>query len=189
MDKIEFDKLDIQQQVEYINKGLKTKSAVKVCEEIGINESTLRTRFTSNGYKREGKQFIYTGIVPLKKPTKKKLVKNIEKKMEKYIETDTKQQNKNNKSRDIQALENRIENLETQIKSIMNIINTTNTINTVDTTELKKYKGATESRNYRINKEIQQEFKLLCNKFTAGTEYTVTDIISLALEDFINKYK
>lgn len=185
----EFNKLDIQQQVEYINKGLKTKSGVKVCEEIGINESTLRSRFISKGYKREGKQFIYTGIVPVKKPTKKKLVRNIEKQREQYIKANIKQQNKNSKSSDIKALEDRVNSLEAQIKNIMNTINTTNTINIVDTTELKKYKGVTESRNYRINKEIQQEFKLLCNKFTVGTKYTVTDIISLALEEFINKHK
>ena len=71
----------------------------------------------------------------------------------------------------------------------MDIINTNSTINTVDTTELKKYKGTTVSRNYRINEEVQKEFKKVCNKFTAGTDYTVTDIISLALEDFINKHK
>ena len=71
----------------------------------------------------------------------------------------------------------------------MDIINTNNTINTVDISELKKYEGTTVSRNYRINEEVQKEFKKICNRFTAGTDYTVTDIISLALEQFINKYK
>lgn len=72
--------------------------------------------------------------------------------------------------------------MEAKIKDIMDVINKNSTINTVDTTELKKYKGTTVSRNYRINEEVQKEFKKVCNKFTVGTDYTVTDIISLALE-------
>ena len=100
--------------------------------------------------------------------------------------TNTKAQSKSNRDNDIKVLEAKINSLEKQIQNIMQIINTNNTI---DTTELKKYKGTTVSRNYRINEEVQKEFKLLCNKFTAGTEYTVTDIISLALEEFINKHK
>lgn len=195
MNKIEFDNLDIQQQVEYINERLEAQSLVKVCEVIGISEATVRDRFKRKGYIRQGKEFIFTGATPAKKPIKEKLTENIDNNMKQYIKTNTTDtkttnaQQKNNKSSDIKVLENRINSLEAQIKGIMDIINTNNTINTVDTTELKKYEGTTVSRNYRINEEVQKEFKKVCNRFTAGTEFTVTDIISLALEQFINKYK
>ena len=192
MNKEEFNRLELIQQIEYINKGLENNSLNSVCEAIGISEATVRDRFKRKGYTRQGKEFIPTGATPAKKITKEKLTENIESNMKQYIENNTantKTQKKSNKSSDIKVLENRINSLEAQIKGIMDIINTNNTINTVDTTELKKYEGATESRNYRINKEIQQEFKLLCNKFTVGTKYTVTDIISLALEEFIKKHK
>lgn len=195
MNKIEFDNLDIQQQVEYINERLEAQSLVKVCEVIGISEATVRDRFKRKGYIRQGKEFISTGATPAKKPIKEKLTENIDNNMKQYIKTNTTDtkttnaQQKNNKSSDIKVLENRINSLEAQIKGIMDIINTNNTINTVDTTELKKYEGTTVSRNYRINEEVQKEFKKVCNRFTAGTEFTVTDIISLALEQFINKYK
>lgn len=169
MNKEEFNQLELIQQVEYINSQLDTFSLTKVCQNIGIDRSTVSKRFKSKGWE---------------------LVEN------RYIKTDnststsnTKTHQKSNKSNDIKILEDKINRLEAQIKGIMDIINTNNTINTVDISELKKYEGTTVSRNYRINEEIQQEFKLLCNKFTAGTEYTVTDIISLALEDFINKHK
>lgn len=195
MNKIEFDNLDIQQQVEYINERLEAQSLVKVCEVIGISEATVRDRFKRKGYIRQGKEFIFTGATPAKKPIKEKLTENIDNNMKQYIKTNTTDtkttnaQQKNNKSSDIKVLENRINSLEAQIKGIMDIINTNNTINTVDTTELKKYEGTTVSRNYRINEEVQKEFKKVCNRFTTGTDYTVTDIISLALEDFINKHK
>lgn len=166
-----------------------------MCEVIGISEATVRDRFKRKGYIRQGKEFISTGATPAKKPIKEKLTENIDNNMKQYIKTNTTDtkttnaQQKNNKSSDIKVLENRINSLEAQIKGIMDIINTNNTINTVDTTELKKYEGTTVSRNYRINEEVQKEFKKVCNRFTAGTEFTVTDIISLALEQFINKYK
>lgn len=192
MNKEEFNKLELIQQIEYINKGLENNSLNSVCEAIGISEATVRDRFKRKGYTRQGKEFISTGATPTIEPTKKELVYNIESNMKQYIKNNTtntkntKTQQKNNKASDIKALENRIESLEAQIKGIMDKINTNNTI---DTTELKKYEGTTVSRSYRINEEVQKEFKKVCNRFTAGTEYTVTDIISLALEDFINKHK
>jgi len=190
MNKEAFNQLEIKQQVEYINGELKNNSLNSVCEVIGISEATVRDRFKRKGYARQGKQFIYTGIAPANKPAKVKTnINNTDATVNTKKITNTKEQQKSNKSSDIKTLEKKIESLEAQIKGIMDIINTNSTINTVDTTELKKYKGTTVSRNYRINEEVQKEFKKVCNKFTAGTDYTVTDIISLALEQFINKYK
>ena len=172
MNKEAFNQLELIQQIEYINSKLDTLSLTKVCEAIGIDRKTVRKRFKSKGYEFIDNRYIKTDN------TKNTVnIKNT---------TNTKTQKKSNNSK---VLEEKINSLEAQIKGIMDIINTNNTINTVDTSELKKYEGSTVSRNYRINEEIQQEFKLLCNKFTSGTEYTVTDIISLALEDFINKHK
>lgn len=172
MNKDEFNALDILEQVEYINKGLELESVTKVCQAIGIDRATVRKRFKSKGFELVENRYINTGNTKTAENTKNT--------------TNTKAQSKSNRDNDIKVLEAKINSLEKQIQNIMQIINTNNTI---DTTELKKYKGTTVSRNYRINEEVQKEFKLLCNKFTAGTEYTVTDIISLALEEFINKHK
>ena len=175
MNKEAFNKLELNQQVEYINQGLELDSLTKVCASIGIDRSTVRKRFKSKGWELVENRYIKTDNLTSTANTNNT--------------TNTKVNNKNNKSSDIKILEDKINSLEAQIKGIMDIINTNNTINTVDTSELKKYEGTTVSRNYRINEEVQKEFKLLCNKFTSGTVYTVTDIISLALEDFINKHK
>ena len=175
MNKEEFNKLELIQQVEYINSQLELNSLTKVCEAIGIDRATVRKRFKSKGWELVDNKYINTGNTIATVNTKNT--------------TNTKVQKKNNKSSDIKVLEEKINSLEAQIKGIMDIINTNSTINTVDTPELKTYKGTTVSRNYRINEDVQKEFKKVCNKFTAGTDYTVTDIISLALEDFINKHK
>lgn len=169
MNKEQFNNLGTLEQIEYINSQLDTLSLTKVCASIGIDRATVRRRFKSIGW-----ELVENRYIKIDNSTST---------------TNTKGNNKSNKSNDIKILEDKINSLEAQIKDIMDIINTNNTINTVDTSELKKYEGTTVSRNYRINEEVQKEFKLLCNKFTSGTEYTVTDIISLALEDFINKHK
>lgn len=197
MNKEAFNQLEIQQQVEYINGELENSSLNSVCEVIGISEATVRDRFKRKGYARQGKQFIYKGIAPANKLAKVKTNINSTEDTENTKITNTnntsntKAQQKSTKSSDIKTLEKKIESLEAEIKGIMEIINTTNirnTNNTINTKELKKYKGTTVSRNYRVNEEVQKEFKKMCNKFTAGTDYTVTDIISLALEEFINKH-
>lgn len=175
VNKEQFNNLGTLEQIEYINSQLDTLSLTKVCQNIGIDRSTVRKRFKSKGWELVENRYIKTDNLTSTANTNNT--------------TNTKVNNKNNKSNDIKILEDKINSLEAQIKGIMDIINTNNTINTVDISELKKYEGSTVSRNYRINEEIQQEFKLLCNKFTSGTVYTVTDIISLALEDFINKHK
>ena len=175
VNKEQFNNLGTLEQIEYINSQLDTLSLTKVCQNIGIDRSTVRKRFKSKGWELVENRYIKTDNLTSTANTNNT--------------TNTKTHQKSNKSNDIKILEDKINSLEAQIKGIMDIINTNNTINTVDISELKKYDGTTVSRNYRINEEIQQEFKLLCNKFTSGTVYTVTDIISLALEDFINKHK
>ena len=175
VNKEQFNNLGTLEQIEYINSQLDTLSLTKVCQNIGIDRSTVRKRFKSKGWELVDNRYINTDNSTTTSNTKNT--------------TNTKVNNKSNKSNDIKILEDKINSLEAQIKGIMDIINTNNTINTVDTSEHKKYEGTTVSRNYRINEEVQKEFKLLCNKFTSGTVYTVTDIISLALEDFINKHK
>ena len=175
VNKEQFNNLGTLEQIKYINSQLDTLSLTKVCQNIGIDRSTVRKRFKSKGWELVENRYIKTDNLTSTANTNNT--------------TNTKTHQKSNKSNDIKILEDKINSLEAQIKGIMDIINTNNTINTVDISELKKYDGTTVSRNYRINEEIQQEFKLLCNKFTSGTVYTVTDIISLALEDFINKHK
>ena len=178
MNKEAFDKLEIQQQVEYINGKLELNSLTKVCQNIGIDRSTVRKRFKSKGWELVDNRYINTGNTITTVNTKDT--------------TNTKTQKKSNKSSDIKVLEDKINSLEAQIKGIVDTISTLNattTVDTIDTTEIKKYEGDTVSRSYRVNEEIQKEFKILCRRLTADTDITVTDVINTALKEFIDKYK
>ena len=50
MGKEEFNKLNVKEQIEYINKKLKNKTLTNLCEEIKISRSTIRERFLKQGY-------------------------------------------------------------------------------------------------------------------------------------------
>ncbi len=60
---IEFDKLSIKEQVEFINRELqkdKKISVTKLCKKYGINKSTVISRFTTKGYKYNAELRVYT---------------------------------------------------------------------------------------------------------------------------------
>ncbi len=50
MVKEEFNKLNVKEQIEYINKKLENKTLTNLCEEIKISRSTIRERFLKRGY-------------------------------------------------------------------------------------------------------------------------------------------
>ena len=58
MNRDEFDKLEILDQIDYMNKGLESTSLTKVCASIGIDRATVRKRFKSNGYVLKDNKYI-----------------------------------------------------------------------------------------------------------------------------------
>lgn len=173
MTKDEFNKLSIEEQVEHINIQLHLVSLNRIAKSIGMSESTIRDRFKGKGYTRVGNQYVYS-----------------DKAITTDITTVTTQANKkdsksNKDTIDINTLLKRIEVLEKQMNDINNKISTTD-ITTVTTSNIKKYKGNAVARNYRVDEEIQKEFKLYCKKHK---EHRVSDILSHAIEEYINKYK
>lgn len=50
MEKEEFNKLKIKDQVEYINQKLDKKSLTEICKEINISRATIRKRFLKQVY-------------------------------------------------------------------------------------------------------------------------------------------
>ena len=50
MEKEEFNKLKVKDQVEYINQKLDKKSLTEICKDINISRATIRKRFLKQGY-------------------------------------------------------------------------------------------------------------------------------------------
>lgn len=186
MNKEKFNALSIEEQVKYINEHLEFISLNRVCNSIGISESTVRDRFKNNQYRRVKNKFVPLDttetttntdakVTPIKTISKK----SIKKAEKKDIDLDI-----------IKLLEEKIKALESQLevtnKRIDNIVTNKPLNQTKSTTEttINTYDSDEVVRSFRVNKGVQQRFKNYCK---AHTEYRVSDILSTALEEFLNK--
>lgn len=180
MNKEQFNQLNIIDQMKYINDLLATGiSLTKACESIGIDRATIRKRFKSKeiSFNKDLNKYVFDipvekyGVKPSKEPveTKLKLVKKV------------------NNLDSIKVLEEKIKALESQMeatnKRIDTISTTRTTINTTTDTTINTYEGKEVVRSFRVNEEVQQRFKIYCK---ANSEYKVSDILSTALEEFLN---
>lgn len=192
VNKEEYKKMEVLQQVEYINKQLEQSSLNKVAKELGIDESTIRSKFTNNGFKRERtgrKLFVAitdtetTPTTTTNNTTETTTTTRATKKATEQIQD----------SKQIKVLEDRVGSLEKElegIKAILNTITTENTKNTntitTDNIKIKKYKGADSSRSYRVNNKVLEQWKAFCK---AHSEHKVGDLLANAMVEYMNKFK
>ena len=64
------------------------------------------------------------------------------------------------------------------------IITTITTTNTTELSEVKVYEGTEVVRSYRINEEVQKEWKVFCK---SHSEYKVGDLLANAMVEYMNK--
>jgi len=176
---------------------LQDSSLVKVCQAIGISEATVRDRFKSRGYTRQGKRFIATGDTVN--------INNTENTGDTNNMDNTKKVNRNNeksrevksKANDIKLLENRMNSLEQELEQLKAMIlsNTSNTTNTIGTTamanaEIKTFESDNlVSRNYKIDRAVADKFVKFCKVQKLTNDYKVSDLATNALIEYMDKYK
>ncbi len=158
----EFDSLEVIDQIEYINKELEENNLTETCKKIKISRSTIRERFLKKGY-------VYDKI------------------QNKYIcinEADNKPQRINKCKNNTNVSEDNLKALERRIKALEDKINR-QTINDIDI-NIKKFKGNTVSRCYRVYEEVQKEFSKFCKE---NSNYKVQDLLSMALYEYMENKK
>ena len=170
----EFNNLPIDKQVEYINKELELSSLNKICKSLGVSESTVRDRFKRNNYKRVDNKFIRLETTSLIQTTTKKKLKPTKKSYKKDTSLDS-----------IKLLEEKIKALESQIEATNKRIDTITTTKKLQSTteSIKRFNGDDVPRSFRVNVDIQARFKKYCKE---NANYKVSDILSTALEEFLN---
>lgn len=181
MNKEEFNALSIEEQVKYINEHLEFTSLNRVCNSMGISESTVRDRFKNNQYKRVNKKFVPLDTTETTTNTDTKVtpIKTISKKSTKR--TERKETNLDS----IKLLEEKIKALESQIQATnkrIDNINTTKTTITTNTSNIRVFDGEEVVRSFRLNKEVQQRFKNYCK---AHSDNKVSDILSTILDEYL----
>ena len=172
MNKEEFNKLEVMDQIEYINHKLKETSLTKICDEVGIARSTIRGRFKKLGYELVDNQYINnSNITDITIITKN---------------TPTTKHTENTE------LEARMNKFETELEQIKNLLKSTiiTDSNITKTTSITKkiniYTNEPITRQFRIDAEVQKRFKAFCK---ANSEHRISDMISQALEEFMDKFK
>ena len=163
MNKEEFNKLGLKDQLDFVNVELEKKSLTKISDEIKISRKTLRNRFDKFGY-------VYD------KQSNKYIIKSTSKDEEGLNNTN----NTNILFNKIESLERRIEVLEDELNNSKTELIKLKEIN------IKSLEGETVSRCYRLNKEVQNEFSDFCKR---NSSYKVQDILGSALVEFMEKYK
>ena len=167
MNKEEFNKLEIVEQVEYINRELsKGKSIRGISEEIGIAKSTIRDRFKRIGYIYNKELNIY----------KLEEVNNIVEK-EEALEEPQNVIAEEKEEIDINTLFSLYQGLERRIEAL-ECIREREDINII------QFNENAINRTYRIYESVQAEFKEFCRR---NSKYTVTDIISTALAEYMER--
>ncbi len=187
MNKEEFNSLTIEEQVEYINTQLALVSLNRIAAAIGMSESTIRDRFKNKGYIRQGKSFVKLGTI---EPTKENIKPKTSKKNT-TATSNTKAQEQTQSNKSMKDLEKKVEGLEKELENIKAILNTittraTDTVTTNTTKAIKKYEGDGVSRSYRVNEDVQKKWKVFCKYHS---EHRVSDLISNALEEYMNSFK
>ncbi|WP_039242698.1 hypothetical protein [Clostridium botulinum] len=176
MNRKEFDSLEIKQQIEYINKELYSgKSLTELSEIINISRSTIRKRFKKVGYlfNQDANKYICDKEVKEVTPDNKPVENNASYKNNTKITY-------NNKD---------IEKLTSKADSILEMLawwENRDLKNNIDISKLNDCSFKTETRSFNVNKEVLDKFVGYCKDHK---EYRQIDLISIALLDFLEKYK
>jgi hypothetical protein len=167
LNKQEFNKLDILDQVEYINNNIADTSLTKLCEAMGVNRSTITKRFKSKGFILENNQYISKHD-------------NVNKST-----TISKQTTKSKPDTDII---HRIEKLEALVNELVN--NNNKVADNGNKQDLKSFikfsKDIDVVVSYRLDHTTKERFKAFCSKHS---EYKTKDILSSILNDFLDKFE
>ena len=189
MKRIDFDKLELFDQIKYVNTELlKGNTLTNLCKSIDISRSTIRNRFEKLKYSYNKATNQYEPIVKI---SETKLLESIPKHPIEYISTFTQQNNNKVVSIDNDLLNNIVNNYEENLSKLNEVYDwykMQNSNKSVDTKKLNidDFEGDIVVRSYKLYGSIQKKFTDFCRK---NNKYKVQDILSQALNDFLEKYK
>lgn len=187
----QFKALEVKEQVNYINELLKKGDTVdNIRLNLGIGKNYIGNTFKVNGYIKDNISKLY--ILDTKNTSNASNTCNTNN----TIDT-------NYKYQDIKNLESRLNSLEKEFDKLKIIVNsnayttnntsntdtTINTITTCNSKEIIKYKSSNlVSRNYKIDKEVLEQFVEFCKVNKLKYNHNVSDLITNAIVEYMDKY-
>lgn len=173
--------MQIDKLVQLINLELKKDSSIsvnKICNKLQLRQSTVKTQLRNNNYTYNAELRAYTKDIP-------KDNQNITEVAVTKIEPKTDDIQRYNKDIDINSLKELIDLIE-PIKAIIEEYNKSKTIVEVNPIQIRpKAIKEVKQKLFKIDVNVLEQWE----KFIADhKEFKVQQLISLALEEFINKY-
>lgn len=174
----EFKKLNDIDKINYINSELKTGKYVKdIRPALGISEDYLQELMRNNNYKFNQKMKQY---IPITEITTKPLEVSVVETNTSTLITTKKANTLDYISDNINILMDMIEKYKASTKSTTQTTTNYITIDLVDDKHLKP-----KPKSIRINEFVYQEWQEFCDK----QHYSKMDLISMALKEYMDKYK
>lgn len=190
LDRDSFDKLTIDEQLNYINDELKKGNTLtNTCKNIGIGRTTVRDRALKNGYTYNSDLNQYINSADKTNVTALK-IKN-EKDKSTSIVTNTNDISTPNVSKE---MTDRIINLCNNHDKILDVIEwfendreKTNVIEIIEGIKinLPEEEDTNFRKTLRVNDKVWEQFGKFCNKHK---EFTQKDLLSQALLDYMEKH-
>ena len=187
MNKKEFDKLEVLEQIEYINKSLlEGYTLTSISSYIGIGRSTIGGRFKKVGYKYNKHINQYESIievieaepVEVKEPIREAIEPVIQESSNLVVGTDS------------DILTTIINNYEDNMNKLNEMYNwyklqSSNKVVQTEKFKVDDFEGDIVVRSYKLYEPIQKDFLEFCKR---NNKYKVQDILSQALKEFLDKY-
>ena len=181
MNKEQFNNLDFMEKIEYLNNKLKEgQTVIRIREDIGIGEKALPREIKANGYRYNNKERQYI-------PTTETTTKSTTEVLPTIVEDKTTIVVPKQQQQILGYLENNFEVLQEfleKYKSTTTSTTETTTnhiiINLVDDKHLNP-----KPKSIRINEFVYQDWKAFCET----KHYSKQDLISMALKEYMEKYK
>lgn len=176
--------LSVEQLVEYVNKELLNgRSMVDIeTNDFGVNDRVIVKRLNRRGYKRVGNEF----TKDITKVIQKDNEVNVKTLKEELVVREKPVIQKHNKRIEEDKLNELVELIE-PIKQMLQEYNRSKNIVDVNLVELKpKAVIEVKQKLFKIDVDVLEQWEEFVSKHK---EYKVQQLISLALEEFIQKYK
>ena len=174
----EFKKLNDIDKINYINSELKTGKYVKdIRATLGISEKYIQKLMKTNNYERNQKLNQY---IPTTQATTKPLEVSVVETNTNTLLTTEKANTLDYISNNINILMDMIEKYKTTTQATTESTTNYITIDLIDDKHLKP-----KPKSIRINEFVYQEWQEFCDK----QHYSKMDLISMALKEYMEKYK
>ena len=184
MNKKEFDKLEVLEQIEYINKSLlEGYTLTSISSYIGIGRSTIGGRFKKVGYKYNKTINQYETIVEVieaePEPIREAIEPVIQESSNLVVETD---------SDILTTIINNYDDNMNKLNEMYNWYKLQSSNKVVETEKLKidDFEGDIVVRSYKLYESIQKEFTEFCK---INNKYKVQDILCQFIKEELEKYK